>query len=71
MSQTAIQVVFELSEVQAAALSEFLEYSTFSDFQRKAHHNIDQAHNMADAASRLRKTLASKIANNRHDIKPA
>ena len=71
MSQTAIQVVFELSETQAAALSEFLEYSTFSDFQKKARNNIDRAHDMADAASRLRKTLASKTANSRRNVKPA
>lgn len=60
MNQKAVQVVFELTEAQAAALSEFLDGSTFLDFKKKARNNIDQAHDMADAASRLRKTLAEK-----------
>lgn len=62
MNQKAVQVAFELTEAQAAALSEFLDCSTFSDFKKKARNDIDQAHDMADAASRLRKTLANKAA---------
>ena len=64
MNQTVVQVAFELSDMQAAALAEFLERSTFADFQRRAR-NINEAHNMADAASRLRKTLAALSSRSR------
>ena len=71
MSQPAVQIVFELTEEQATALSEFLEYSTFSEFQRKAHHDIDRAHNMADAAARLRKTLSNRTTVGKHGLRQA
>ena len=66
MNQKAVQVAFELTEAQAAALSDFLDFSTFSDFKKKARNDIDQAHNMADAASRLRKTLDDKTVIREH-----